>query len=259
MREYEADILRIECSGPRIYCVDLLCEGIAGEVVPGQFVQVRVSSGTDPFLRRTFSVCGADPEHGRITLLIDEIGPGTSHLCSMKAGERLDIIGALGSGFDMELGGNGSCILAAGGVGAAPLLFLAERLRSLGRKEIIFMMGARHADSLAFIDDMICDGVTVMTATDDGSRGHHGMVSELLALHVEDIKPSAVYTCGPRAMMKTIARIANHYAVPCQVSLEERMACGIGVCLGCTVRLKDGRMVRSCVDGPVFKASEVDL
>ena len=100
--------------------------------------------------------------------------------------------------------------------------------------------------------------ITVMNATDDGSSGFHGMVSALLEETLKSVNPEAIYTCGPHAMMKEIARIAESISLPCQVSLEERMACGIGVCLGCTVRLSDGRMVRSCVEGPVFNALEVE-
>ena len=259
MHEYEAGILRTEFRGMNTCIIELSCEVIAREVVPGQFVQVRVGTGTDPFLRRTFSVCDANPERGEIKLLIEIVGRGTSLLCAMKRGGNLNLIGSLGTGFDMELGGKGQCILVAGGMGAAPLIFLAEKLRTSGKREVTFIIGARTADSLKVIDGLIGDGMIVKAATDDGSVGFHGMASELFEEYIESVKPEAVYTCGPHAMMKDVARIAEQSSIPCQVSLEERMACGIGVCLGCAVLLKDGSMVRSCVDGPVFNASEVVL
>ncbi|MBA7478685.1 Dihydroorotate dehydrogenase B (NAD(+)), electron transfer subunit [subsurface metagenome] len=259
MREYEASILQTEKCGQNTYIIELFCEEIAGEVVPGQFVQVRAGSGTEPFLRRPFSVSGADRNSGRIKLLVEVVGRGTALLCSKKAGESLSVIGSLGKGFDMELGGKGPCILVAGGSGAAPLLFLAEELMKSGKRAVTFMMGAQTAGDLKVAGSLTERGITVIKSTDDGSVGYHGMVSELLSDNITGIKPEVIYTCGPRAMMKEVARIAEKSSVPCQVSLEERMACGTGVCLGCAVNLIDGRMVRSCVDGPVFNASEVVL
>lgn len=259
MREYEAGILQTEKCGQNTYIIELVCEEIAVEVVPGQFVQVRAGSGTDPFLRRPFSVSGADRNSGSIKLLVEVVGRGTALLCSKKAGESLSVIGSLGTGFDMEIGGKGPCILVAGGSGAAPLLFLAEELMKSKKRAVTFMIGTQTTGYLWNMDDLIKRRITVKTSTEDGSAGYHGMVSELLADNITGIEPEAIYTCGPRAMMKEVARIAERHSVPCQVSLEERMACGTGVCLGCVVNLKDGRMVRSCVDGPVFNASEVVL
>lgn len=259
MQEYEAGILRTECCGQNIHILELSCNGIASKIIPGQFVQVRAGKGTDPFLRRTFSVCRADPNRGIITLLVDEVGPGTAFVCSLKRGESLNVIGPLGAGFNLEYGIQGSSLLVGGGTGAAPLVFLANTLISSGAGMVTFLEGARTDSALRFIDGLVDKGIVVLKATDDGSSGFYGMVSELLEQKIDSIKPNAIYTCGPHAMMKTIIRIAESRALPCQVSLEERMACGIGACLGCAVLLKDGRMVRSCVDGPVFNASEIVL
>jgi len=256
MREYEAGILRIEHCGPRLYLIEMSCGEIAREAVPGQFIEVRTGSGTDPFLRRPFSVAGADRAEGSIVLYVDVVGPGTGLLCSMRRGECVNVMGPLGSGFDTNLGGGGPCVLVGGGTGAAPLFFLAKRLTETARRKVTFMAGAKNADSLNAVESM-CGGVTVMTATDDGSAGYHGFVSELLDENIDVVEPSAIYACGPAEMMRAVSRIAARRNIPCQVSLEERMACGLGVCLGCAVRLKDGRMVRSCVDGPVFDACEV--
>ncbi|HUT64503.1 MAG TPA: dihydroorotate dehydrogenase electron transfer subunit [Anaerolineae bacterium] len=259
MQEYTVGILRTECLDNTTYLIELSCEEIAHNVKPGQFIQVKVGSGTDPFLRRTLSVCGADPKRAVIKLLVDVVGHGTALLCEMKRGGLLNIIGILGKGFDIEAGGNGSCVLVAGGIGAAPLLFLAERFTSIGKRKVTFMIGAETSASLKVFESLITEGVTVMSATDDGSSGFYGKVSELFEKNIEIIRPKALYTCGPHAMMKEIARVAELWSIPCQVSLEERMACGIGVCLGCAVRLRNGRMVRSCVEGPVFYTSEVVL
>jgi len=259
MREYEAGIIRTNHYGANTYLIDISCAGIAADVAPGQFVQVRVSMGSDPFLRRTFSVCGADRTHDTVTLLVDVVGPGTELLCSMKRGGSVSVIGPLGRGFDMDLGGDGQCALVAGGSGAAPLMFLSERLISERSRPVTFMMGAGTADSLGVISFLDGRDITVLTSTDDGSAGFHGLVSELLENSIAELNPAAVFTCGPRAMMRAVAHTAEKASIPCQVSLEERMACGIGACLGCAIQKKDGRIVRSCIDGPVFNADEVDL
>jgi len=257
MQEYEAGISRIEHCGPGLYLVEMSCGEIAREAVPGQFVQVRTGAGTDPFLRRPFSVAGADPAGGSIILYVEVVGPGTGLLCSKRRGEHVSVVGPLGSGFDVNLGGNGPCVLVGGGTGIAPLFFLGDTLAGTARREVTFMAGARNADFLNALESMCGGGITVMTATDDGSAGRHGFVSDLLEENIDAVRPSAVYACGPVEMMRAVSRIAAARGVPCQVSLEERMACGLGVCLGCAVRLKNGRMVRSCVDGPVFDACEV--
>ena len=257
MQEYEAGILRTEFRGNNSYIIDISCDVIAREVVPGQFVQVRTGCGTDPFLRRTFSVCGADPEHGEIKLMVEVKARGTNILCSMNRGETLNIIGSLGTGFDLKCGGDGPCILVAGGVGAAPLLFLALELVKNAKRQVLFMMGAKNAEGLRIIEGQLDKDTVLMTATEDCSSGFYGMVSKLLEDKITTISPAAIYTCGPNAMMREIASIAKNTGIPCQVSLEERMACGIGACYGCAVQLCNGRIVRTCVDGPVFNADEV--
>jgi dihydroorotate dehydrogenase electron transfer subunit len=257
MREYTADIIRTERRGPSTFLVELNSPEIAGEASPGQFVQVRISGGTDPFLRRTFSLCGADPGKGMIRLLVDVVGMGTRLLCDAPLGRTLDIIGPLGTGFDLRFGNLGRCVLVAGGVGVAPLFFLAERLGKEGSRPITFLMGARTDTHLAILEDMLCPEVTVTCATDDGSAGFHGLVTGLLEEQMAALNPGVIYTCGPHPMMRSVAGIAARAGIPCQVSLEERMACGIGACLGCAARLADGSMVRSCTEGPVFDAGRL--
>ena len=258
MYEYEAGIIRTECRGEKTCIIHLSCDAIAREAVPGQFVQVRVGDGTDPFLRRTFSIYGVDREHGLIKLMLDIVGRGTEQMAAIQCGEFLNIIGPLGKGFDLEPNKKGTCVLIAGGVGTAPLFFLSDRLIQSEKKQIIFMIGTRTASAHSAYEGMFDEHVSVMKATDDGSAGYHGTVSDLLEKHIESIHPSVLYTCGPHLMMKAVAVIARKKGIRCQVSLEERMACGLGACYGCAVRLRDGSMVRSCVDGPVFDANEVN-
>ncbi|MFC1489907.1 dihydroorotate dehydrogenase electron transfer subunit, partial [Candidatus Latescibacterota bacterium] len=137
------------------------------------------------------------------------------------------------------------------------LVFLADRIKQAVDRPIVFMFGARNTEALSIIDGLISDGVEIMTSTDDGSSGFHGYVGALLEERIEKIDPGAVYTCGPAVMMRNVAGVSMNAGVPCQVSFEENMACGIGACNGCVVELNDGRMLRSCVDGPVFLADEV--
>ena len=254
MREYEAGILHIERKGPSSLRIDLECPEIALAAVPGQFVQVRVTEGSDPFLRRTFSICGCDPAMGTVRLLIDIVGRGTVLLGCAKRGGVLNLIGPLGSGFDPAPGSPGHWVLVAGGVGAAPLVFLAKRLAEDSAKQVTFLMGARTEQRHEMLDGMLPDAVRVLRATDDGSLGHHGTAAELLERLMHPRAPDMIAACGPHPMLEAVARIARGRGVSCAVSLEERMACGLGACLGCAVRLADGRMARSCVDGPVFDA-----
>ncbi|MFA6471637.1 MAG: dihydroorotate dehydrogenase electron transfer subunit [Candidatus Latescibacterota bacterium] len=257
MHEYEAGIIRTERRTQTGCIIELECGEIALKAAPGQFVQIRIGKGTNPFLRRTFSICGTFPENGMIRLMIDAVGLGTEILCSLKRGDRVNLVGPLGKGFDPNLGGNGTAVLVAGGIGAAPLLFLAETILLSGKSPVTFLMGGKTKNHLSIIEGLVGEDVMVMEATDDGSRGYHGMVTTLLDEQIRKLSPRSLFVCGPNPMMKAAAEIARSAGVPCQVSLEERMACGIGACLGCAVRMNDGSMVRSCVDGPVFNADEV--
>ncbi|MCE5251529.1 dihydroorotate dehydrogenase electron transfer subunit [bacterium] len=257
MREYEAGIIRTERRGSAVFIMHLSCGEIARTVTPGQFVQVRVCDGTDPFLRRTFSVYGSDPERGQIKLMVEIVGRGTELLSSVNRGECLNIIGPLGKGFHLDHAGSGSCILVAGGVGAAPLFFLSDSMADRQKNQAVFMIGARTAEIHRAFEGLFNEHVTVVKATDDGSLGYHGFVTGLLEEQVGSINPEVIYTCGPHPMMKAVAAVAHKAGIRCFISLEQRMACGIGACYGCAVPLTDGRMVRSCVEGPVFDADEV--
>ena len=258
MQEYEAGIIRTECHGHTIYTIHLSCSEIAREAKPGQFIQARTCTGTAPFLRRTFSICGVDSERGYVKLLIEVIGEGTELITTARRGDCLNVIGPIGKGFIWRENRHKSCVFVAGGVGVAPLIFLADTLRSSDPQTAIFFVGAQTAEVHAAFEGLYDSSITVKQSTDDGSLGYHGFVTGLLDEHLESNKPDIIYTCGPRPMMKAVAARASNAGIECQVSMEENMACGIGACYGCVVRLTDGSMMRSCVDGPVFDANEVD-
>jgi dihydroorotate dehydrogenase electron transfer subunit len=246
---------------------------IARSATPGQFVNIKLTDNREPLLRRPFSVHRAEGRN--IEILYEVVGKGTEILAQKKPGEYLDIIGPLGNGFDYSAPvlqfrrrrtrlrrGSSAPVLVAGGMGVAPLLFLAEELVkrafSAAPRAPLVLIGARAKDELLCENDFRKLGCGVKIATDDGSRGFKGRVTELLK-HLPstvDRRPSTVYACGPRPMLQEVSRISREYKIPAQVSLEEHMACGIGACLGCVVNTADGYK-RVCKEGPVFQADEI--
>jgi len=234
---------------------------IAKNGLPGQFVDIRVNDATEPLLRRPFSIHRVSGSG--IGILYEVVGPGTEILSERKSGEYLDVIGPLGNGFDLNgqrATGNGQTVLIAGGVGVAPLIFVAEKLSKLQtpNSKLITLIGAKTKNQILCEKEFKDLGCSVKIATDDGSRGFRGYVSDLVKhlLSTMDYRLSTIYACGPRPMLKEISKISKQYKIEAQISLEEHMACGIGACLGCAVNTKNGYQ-RVCKEGPVFKAEEV--
>ena len=227
---------------------------ISGESIPGQFVNIRLTSGLQPLLRRPFSIHRVNGH--RIEVMYQVLGEGTRLFAKQRAGISLDIIGPLGNGFTIPSKSiKKRIILVAGGMGVAPLVFLAQRL---GVRKNTVLIGARTKEQLLCEKDFIDAGCSVKIATDDGSRGFKGYVSELLKkeLSAVNCQPSTVYACGPKPMLKEVAGITKRCRVSAQLSLEEHMACGIGACLGCVVNTRGG-FKRVCKEGPVFEADEL--
>ncbi len=228
---------------------------IAGAAHPGQFVMVRVADRFDPLLRRPFSI-HQQSSGGSLGFLFKTIGKGTDMLAHVVVGDSLDLIGPLGRGFDLER--ERPVCMIGGGMGIAPLYFLAKQLLLNDRQPEMdhVLLGARNRGELALLAGEFVDlGCSVQTATDDGSMGQHGFVPDLLDAVLPAV--SRVYTCGPHPMMKTIVNKCRQADVSCQVSLETHMACGLGACLGCTVSGADGKYVHVCRQGPVFYSGEV--
>jgi dihydroorotate dehydrogenase electron transfer subunit len=220
---------------------------------PGQFYMLaaeRLWGGEDgrPYLARAFSVCRVRGE--RLGFLVDAIGPGTARLAELEPGDGLWLVGPLGTGFSMPPEG-ARPLLVAGGVGLAPLVILSDALREQGREPLVLagFRSARHAAAAALA------GEGVVIATDDGSAGHRGLVTDLLAGELAD--DAAVYACGPPAMLERVRRLCSEWDVPAELALEEAMACGFGACFGCVVRTRAG-FRRICVEGPVVPAAELD-
>ena len=204
-----------------------------------------------PHLARAFSVCRLRGD--RLGFLVDAIGPGTARLAELEPGEGLWLVGPLGIGFALP-GDRARPVLVAGGVGLAPLVILADALRAAGREPRV-LAGFRseaHAGAASLA------GREVTLATDDGSAGHAGLVTDLLEAELRERSGAAVvYACGPPAMLESVRRLCAERSVPGQLALEEAMACGFGACFGCVVRTRGGYR-RICVDGPVLAAAELD-
>ncbi len=225
---------------------------IARSVCPGQFVHLRISTGTDFVLRRPFSVHSADAE--RIGILYQVLGTGTRALAEKRRGATMDAVGPLGQGWRVP-DGTAHAVLVAGGLGAAPLGMLAGQLAARGIA-VTALQGAPTAERLVGAGVFDATARRVLTATDDGSAGERGFVTKLVEGVLAEDTPDVVYVCGPEPMARIVAAQAAAAGVPCQVSLERLMACGIGACLSCVVTTTAGQR-RACVDGPVFDAAEI--
>ena len=219
---------------------------------PGQFVHIKCGDGL--LLRRPISICEwtGSRDGDTITVVFEVRGEGTRWLAQQNEGETLDVMGPLGNGFNAE---DGPYLLVGGGIGVPPMLGCAGT--SGGTSTAI--LGFRSKDRAILLNRFERDCVDVLVATDDGSLGYHGFVDALVRQELEkEHHCLGVLACGPKPMLKSVAKVAAEFGIPCQVSMEERMGCGVGACLVCAVPMKDGTMKRACKDGPVFRAEEVD-
>lgn len=220
---------------------------------PGQFVEALCSAvskdTTDPLLRRPFGVHRI--VKGGIEVLYEMVGKGTQIMSRKKPGEQIRVLGPLGNGFTVNRAKR--AIIVAGGIGVAPLVALAQKL---GPADVF--IGARSLSHLLCEREFRALGCSVSAATEDGSKGYKGLVTALVEKRLADGgQRSVIYGCGPAGMLKAVASLAAARGIECQVSLEERMACGAGVCLGCPVKVKGGGYKMVCKDGPVFDAAEI--
>lgn len=250
-----AEILDHQEIAPEHYVLTVDAPEIAAAARPGQFVMVRSLGTADPLLPRAYSVYSADPEGGCISIMYRVVGRGTGRLVLHEAGQRVHVWGPLGNAFTHPQGER--VVLVGGGVGIPPLVFWAERLaQQAAQVETIALVGAATSDFLVGLDHFRRAKAQVRTATDDGTHGHSGYVTELLPPLLEDGK-ATIYACGPMPMLKAVAAIAEQHGVPAQLALEAPMACGVGACLGCTVPKRDGGYLRVCTDGPVFSPQQI--
>jgi dihydroorotate dehydrogenase electron transfer subunit len=251
------------------------CPELARRIIPGQFIMMRLADYDDPLLGRPLAlydtVLSPDGTPTGLDIVYLVLGKMTSRLAEFQAGQDLEVWGPLGNGFlPVE---SQHLLMVAGGIGQTPFLALARQY--LGQREygdppvhvssaprVTMCYGARTKDFLTGVEDFEALGVTVMISTDDGTAGHHGFVTDLLRDELDNQGQGAhVVCCGPEPMMEAVSQIANVAGVPCQVSLETPMACGIGICFSCVAKVCDEHgdwdYKRTCVEGPVFRSEQI--
>ena len=278
MQQFKAKILSNKKIAPEHYVLAFKLPKTAGKTTPGQFFNIRVSNAYNPLLRRPFGAHKISPE--KIEILYKVVGKATTILSAKKKGNVLDIIGPLGNGFKAPSSAS-AAILVAGGHGVAPLCALATELTQShlpggtvvppGRwdcgvrcgwvPKLSVIIGACTKNHVVCEKEFKKLGAKVHIATEDGSKGRKGLVTDLLKKHLnrqtrKPANPQTIYACGPKAMLKAVAKIAARYSIPCRVSLEEYVACGTGTCLGCAVKTRSGYKL-ICKDGPVFDSKEI--
>lgn len=224
-------------------------EALSKKVRPGQFLQVLINDGQDPYLRRPFSYYRIAGK--RVEILYEVLGRGTAILSQKKKGDTLKVMGPLGNGFTSVRGKK--TILVAGGVGVPPLLFLAEKISGA-----FLLIGTKSKLEVLPPQELKKAKTKVLYATEDGSRGFKGLVTALLEKIImnEDPRELFLQICGPKRMMEAVMALAHKYDIEGEASWDETMACGVGACLGCMVKTKDG-MRRACADGPVFRFEDL--
>ncbi|MQA86884.1 MAG: dihydroorotate dehydrogenase electron transfer subunit [Streptosporangiales bacterium] len=239
----------------------VVAPGIPEQFRPGQFVAVAVGGeGSAMLLRRAFSIFDVKPDHGGAVEFVFAVhGKGTAWLADRRPRDVLDLVGPLGRPFPLPRY-PAHCVLVGGGYGSAPLFTLADRLRGRGCR-VDFVLGAATADRVFGALTARRVGETARITTEDGSLGARGVVTDVLPSVIRESQGDVVYACGPMPMLRAVSALAARAGIPAQVAVEETMACGIGVCMTCVLPVIGDdditRMVRSCVDGPVFRGDRV--
>lgn len=255
----QACVLANENIASNIFDLRLKTDKIAKEARPGQFVSA-YSNDKSRLLPRPISICGANPETGELRLVFRVAGKGTEEFSKLKKGESVDLVGPLGNGFPLDRA-FGRVFLIGGGIGIPPMIQLAKSLSASGKDiHITSVLGFR--DELFLTDDLRACG-DVVIATEDGSCGTRGNVLD--AIREKGISADVIYACGPMPMLRALKKYAEETGTECWLSLEEKMACGIGACLSCVCKSTDidehskVKNKRVCTEGPVFRSTEVEI
>ena len=263
----DAEILFNNLLSPGLYHMGLKCPEIVAQIRPGQFLMVRIQGGLDPLLRRPFAVHRLH-EHdypSSFEMLYRVVGRGTRMLTEMQPESSLNLLGPLGRGFQPP-DQDGVVLMVAGGIGIAPLPFLADTLvRSGLRGPFVLWFGGKSADDLVCVRHFQDLGFAIELATEDGSLGREGLITAHLEewLAQQDELPAVIYSCGPYPMQRTVAEIAARLAIPSQLSMEALMGCGVGACLSCSLKCfarnrSDGHYYANvCQEGPVFPGERI--
>ena len=235
-----------------IYDMWLDCPQIAFDAIPMQFVNIKCEGFT---LRRPISICEIDKANGRIRIVFEVRGEGTAWLAKQNVDDSILILAPLGNGIEIT-DNTQNIVLVGGGIGVPPLLEMAKQYKN----KATVIIGFRNKNVMILQDDFKAFGANVLLATDDGSAGHHGLVTELLIRHLEQNKADKIIACGPRPMLKAVSNEAKKHGIECLVSMEERMACGVGACLCCATKvIENGKeqYQHVCKHGPIFDAEKI--
>lgn len=265
----QAEVFGYKRLGEPYHSLTIVAPDVSRAAKPGQFIAIRLPDDGSLLLRRPFSIHRVDRRPGwagTIEIVFDVRGRGTTMLARSRPHTILDVLGPLGRPFGLPRSPT-NCLLVGGGIGSAPLLFLAEELRDHGNR-VDFVIGGRTQEHLLRPIESKRVAMTVRFTTDDGSSGHHGVVTDVLEEVVRQNDSRVVYACGPPAMLRAVALEAKRLRLPCQVAWEEVMACGFGACLVCAVPVHmDGgsgeegaeawKWVRCCTEGPVFSGTRI--
>lgn len=261
-KQEQAELINKEQLTSDIYKFSVQAPKIVKDAKPGNFIEIRVSDQTEPFLRRPISIYNLDRENGILEFIFQVKGKGTEILAKKKIGDLIDIVGPLGYGTFKYENYNNLAIIG-GGIGVFPLYELAKCAKK-DNKNVNIYLGFRNKEYVVLEDEFknVSDNLTI--TTDDGSYSEKGFAINFLEKDIEAGKVDSIYACGPLPMLKTVQKLAVEKNIPCQISLEEKMACGLGVCLGCAVKTakspKDApEYWHVCKAGPVFQAKDVEI
>lgn len=248
MKKHVADlnVVSVEHINEKYVLIKLTHEKPLPEMLPGQFVEIRVDDSPSTFLRRPISINFVDYENNLLWLLVAAVGEGTRHIARLSAGDKLNCMFPLGNSFTMPADNEKNILLVGGGVGVAPLLYFGKQLKDRGFSPV-FLLGARSEKDLLLTEEFEKYG-QLCTTTEDGTCGERGFVTNHSILG--KIRFDRIATCGPKPMMLAVARYAKENGIECEVSLENKMACGLGACLCCVENTTEGN-VCVCKEGPV--------
>lgn len=254
MKKYILDLTvnSVEALSDKHVLIKLTDDKPLPEMLPGQFVEVRVDNTPSTFLRRPISINNVDYDHNELWLLVAAVGDGTRQLQKLQKGDRLNCMMPLGNSFTMPTDSSEKVLLVGGGVGVAPLLYFGKRIKAMGG-EPTFLLGARSAKDV--LERELFEQVgRVFITTEDGSEGEKGFVTNHSVLAQEHF--DRISTCGPKPMMMAVARYAFKNDIECEVSLENKMACGVGACLCCVEKTVEGNKC-VCKEGPVMNIKKL--
>lgn len=258
----KAKLLKKEELKPGIFKFSVQADDITQIARPGNFIEIRVNNDIEPFLRRPISIYNMDKENGILEFIFQVKGKGTTILSERKEGELIDIVGPLGYG-TFKYSNYQNLAIIGGGIGVFPLYELAKNAKK-DNKNVNIYLGFRNKDLVVLENEFKQVSNKLIITTDDGSYSEKGFAIDFLKKDIEDGKIDCIYACGPLPMLRAIRELAIEKNMPCQISLEERMACGMGVCLGCAVKTAKSTKEAPeywhvCKAGPVFQAKDVDI